>query len=154
LISLFHCSSSKNHSEISFEKTSPITIEKPYYQSWIAGIQGGGSGINLYLPVQNKELKLDSAYFRGMIAKVQSINLGYVSYFKTALNQNEDIIISSELDAEYGNQLPEKKYEFPFILKENECVISFREDNKIKYFKIENLFEMPSQQYPSASPKH
>ena len=152
LTSLSQCSSSKNASEITLEKTNPFTFEKPYFQSWVAGIQGGGSGINLYLPIQNTTLKLDSAYFRNMTSKVQIINTGYVSRFKTALNQKEDIIMSSEENAEYGNQFPQNKNPFPFQLKENECVISYTEDDKTKYFKITNLFEMPIQQYPSAPP--
>ena len=153
MASFLQCSSFKNPSEIVLEKTNPITIEKPYFQSWVAGIQGGGSGINLYLPIQNTTLKLDSAYFRGMIAKVQIINTGYVSHFKTALNQKEDIIMSGEENAEYGNQIPANNNPFPFQLKENECVISYTEDNTTKYFRIINLIEMPIELYPSASPK-
>ena len=153
MTSFSQCSSSKNPSEISLEKTNPITIEKPYFQAWIAGIQGGGSGINLYLPIQDTTLKLDSAYFRGMTSKVQIVNTGYVSHFKTALNQKEDIIMSGEGHAEYGNQIPVNKKPFPFQLKENECVISYLEDNRTKYFKIMNLIEMPIELYPSTSPK-
>ena len=154
LVGFSQCSSSKNPSEIALEISMPLTIEKPYFQSWIAGIQGGGSGINLYLPSQNTTFKLDSAYFRGMTSKVKIINTGFVSHFKTTLNQKEDIIMSEEDNAEYGNQIPENKNPFPFQLKENECVISYLEDNRTKYFKILNLYEMPIQLYPSAQPKH
>ena len=153
LVGFSQCSSSKNSSEIVLEDSNPITFEKPYFQSWVAGIQGGGSGINLYLPSQNTTFKLDSAYFRSMTSKVQVINAGYVSHFKTALNQKEDIIMSGEENAEYGNQLPANKNIFPFQLKENECVISYTKDNSTKYFKIINLFEIPMQQYPSTPPK-
>ena len=85
---------------------------------------------------------------------MQIINTGYVSHFKTALNQNEDIIMSGEDSAEYGNELPANIKPFPFQLKENECVISYKEGNTIKYFKVMNLIEMPLQLYPSAPPKH
>jgi len=150
MTSFSQCSSSKNASVISLETTNPITFEKPYFQSWIAGIQGGGSGINLYLPSQDTTFKLDSAFFRGMKSKIQIINIGYISHFKTDLNQREDIIMSGEENAEYGNQFPVKITPFPFQLKENECVISYTEENKTKYFKIGNLFEEPLQPYPSA----
>lgn len=150
---ILQCSSSKNASEYNLEKTNPIQFEEPYFQSWIAGIQGGGSGINLYLPSNDTTLKLDSVYFRGMISKVKIINTGYISHFKTNLNQRDDIIMSDEENAEYGNQLPSKDERLPFQLKDNECVISYTEDDITKYFKVINLIEVPIALYPSTAPK-
>jgi hypothetical protein len=36
-----------------FASKSPISIEVPYFQSWVAGVQGGGSGIDVFLPVKD-----------------------------------------------------------------------------------------------------
>ena len=101
------CTSSKRSTD-TLLVDAPILFDKPYFQAWIAGIQGGGSGINLYLPTTAMHIELDSAYFRGMTAKLKTYESGYIARFKTDLNQHHDLIISAEEYAEYANQLPEK----------------------------------------------
>ena len=44
VIGLISCSNSK---ELEIQKVSE-TIDSVYFQKWIAGIQGGGSGINFH----------------------------------------------------------------------------------------------------------
>jgi len=153
MVSFSQCSGSKNTQETTLQKTAPTQLDKPYYQAWVAGIQGGGSGINVFMPSRETSVKLDSAYFRGMKAKVEITNEGYIARFKTKANQKDDVIMSSESNSEYGNQLPQKE-NFPFQLKDNECVISYYKDNTLAYFKIEDLFEKAMAQYPSAPPRH
>ena len=52
-----------------------IKIGKAYYQNWVAGIQDGGSGFNLYLSIIEKPqtIVLDSAFFRGKKSKLEII---------------------------------------------------------------------------------
>ena len=146
------CSGTKHTQEPQLEKTAPIPVEKAYFQAWVAGIQGGGSGIHLYLPDSTTDIKLDSVYFREMVAKLNRDSTGYVALFRTQTNQRDDVIMSNENHAEYGNTLSEKA-QIPFQLKANECVVSYIENNNIRYFKIENLIEKPMKQYPSAPPR-
>ncbi len=49
--------------------------------------------------------------------------------------------MSNEPNAEYGNPIPKIKEKLPFALKENDCVISYKESDKTKYFKIEKIIE-------------
>lgn len=137
------------------QKSAPIALEGVYCQSWISGVKGGGSGLNLFIPVAQKipqNMQLDSAYFRGMVAKLEladpNQNL-YVARFEETFNQKQDIIMSNDPNAEYGNQFPRLTKKIPFNLKDTECVISYNESNVTKYFKIENIVIKKQEHYPS-----
>lgn len=158
LVSLFfalsfsQCSSSKKILE-----SAPVTLGEVYFQSWVAGVQGGGSGINLFIPIgesSQSSMVLDSVYFRGKVAKLETKtdNTLYIGRFLTAANQQSDLKMTNEDNGEYGNVLPSSTGNFPFQLKDNECVVSYQENNNTKYFKIENISEKARVDYPSAPP--
>ncbi|WP_397364246.1 hypothetical protein [Olleya sp. R77988] len=127
------------------QKEASFKTDKAYYQSWVAGVRGGGSGINVFIPVTSElnDLKLDSLYFRGqkvaLTTKPNNPNL-FIGRILTKGNQKEDY--TSETD------------KIPFDLNPNDAVISYTENGTIKYFKIENLVEKQAQQYPSAPPRN
>ena len=68
------CDTNKNTTE--FIINPPFSIDKIYYQKWIAGTQGGGSGVNLYVEFSqiNKGVLLNEFYFRNNIAAVKKSN--------------------------------------------------------------------------------
>lgn len=137
------------------QKNPSFELDSTYFQKWVAGVQGGGSGIHLYISVltNKNQVVFDSAYFRGYKAKIEISKMGYIASFKTELNQKEDIIMTNKNHGEFGNKSPLNETYFPFKLNQNECVISYIEDHTKKYFKIENLIEKSMEQYPSAPPK-
>jgi hypothetical protein len=47
-----------------------------------------------------------------------------------------DMIIHKDPKKEYGNKTPTKADDFLFKLKENECVISYLQDQKEKFYKL------------------
>lgn len=162
LASFSNCSSTKEvNNEANkigmqnFQETPSFILGETSYKYWTAGIQGGGSGINvLVLVEENKNnVVFDTIYFRGMQSKLEAVKTGYVANFRTKANQKEDLIMSADKNAEYGNEIADKAA-FPFQLKDKECIISYIEDNIIKYFKIENLVEKPRDMYPTAPPKN
>jgi len=129
VVTLVQCSSIPK-----LEKNRPLTFETVYYQKWNAGTQEGGSGINVYLQSKKSSVQLDSIYFRGHKAKLQpdaNNSLLYVGRFKSNDNTSN----------------------LPFKLEDDECVVSYVKANKVRYFKISNLNERKSLNYPNASPK-
>lgn len=148
MASFSQCSSTKK-----LQEKAPMALEQVYCQQWVAGIEGGGSGINIFIPVKDKSVVLDSVYFRGKGVKLETKDdeLLFVGRFKSAFNQPKDMVFSNEPNAEYGNrlELPEK---IPFELKDNECVISYIDGNTTKYFKVDNVVEKEMIAYPSAPP--
>ena len=148
LLSLVMTSFSQCSSAQKLQEKAPTSFGKVYCQSWVAGARGGGSGIDIYIPVSDYSVKLDSVYFRGKKAKltIQSDNNKvFVGRIKTDLNnEKQDIIMSGDSKKEYGNKLPELPEKIPFELEDNQCVVSYQEDDITKYFKIENVVEKAS----------
>ena len=112
------------------QKNAPTQFGDVYCQKWTAGVKGGGSGLNLFIPAMDKSIQLDSVYFRGKVVKLEvkpgDLTL-YIGRFKTEFNQPSDVVMSSDSNEEYGNQLPEKVKIIPFELKDDECVVSYKE---------------------------
>jgi len=138
---------------------APVKIGNAYYQHWVAGIQGGGSGINLFITVAgiiNKSIQLDSVYFKGKVSKLEfkpSNSSLFIGRFPSDVNSKKDIIMSNKPKGEYGNETPIRKVKIPFELKENECVISYLERGKTKYFKIKNVVKKQPEYLPEVAPK-
>lgn len=144
------CSSTQN-----LQEKAPLDIGEVYCQKWIAGVEGGGSGLNIFIPTKDSSIKLDSVYFRGKASKLESTvqdGIMYIGRFKGEANQMKDIIISSEPNAEYNNPIPRLPKKIPFGLKDNECVISYKVNHKTNYFRVVNIKEKDLLPYPSAPP--
>ena len=150
MASFSQCSSAKK-----LQKDTPFTLGQVYCQAWIAGVEGGGSGLNIFIPISDTAIELDSVYFRGKVAKLetklQNKSL-YIGRFVSNANQKKGLIMSNEPYAEYGNKMPKISQKIPFELKDSECVISYKDGKTIKYFKIDNIVEKDLIPYPSAPP--
>lgn len=151
MFSFSQCSSQKK-----LQDKAPVQLKEVYCQSWVAGIRGGGAGMNIFIPVEaisDKDIEIDSVFFRGKSAKLttkpQNKSL-YIGRFTSDANKPHDIVMSSDEQQEYGNKMPKAKEVIPFELRDNECVVSYKVGSKTKYFKIENIEEKRSIPYPSA----
>lgn len=149
MASFSQCAGSKK-----IQDKAPVTIDQAYCQSWVAGIEGGGSGLDIFIPIKNKFFPLDSVYFRGKVTKLEIApdSLMFIGRFKMAFNQPKDIIMHKDPKKEIGNQMPEIPKKIPFDLKDDECVISYLDDEETKYFMVKNIVEKPILAYPAAPP--
>lgn len=154
MVNFSNCSSAQK-----LQKESPVNVGKAYYQYWVAGVKGGGAGMNLFVEIDNslnKPIQFDSIYFRGKVSKIEikpNNKRLLIGRFSSKINQKKDIIMSNKPNAEYGNEMPKLKEKIPFNLKDDECVVSYKEGDKTKYFKIENIVEEKPNYFPSAPPK-
>ncbi|MCB0461648.1 MAG: hypothetical protein R2816_01525 [Flavobacteriaceae bacterium] len=149
MASFSQCSSAQK-----LQKKAPITINQVYYQKWIAGVEGGGSGVNIFIETSSNTIKLDSVYFQGKGAKLvlkPSNDTLYIGRFISDFNKKEDMVFSSDPNKEYGNKPPQLPVKIPFELNDDECVISYSENDKTKYFKLKNIKERESINYPMMS---
>ena len=152
-LSIFNCKSAQEPL-LEFQTTAPIEISEPYYNSWVAGIEGGGAGINVFLPItESPKIIIDSLHFRGEKSAVETRDQLIIGRFKYSTNRKKDIIFSSNLQDEYRNKLPPRIDKTPFSLTQNECVISYQVNNKRFYYKISNLKKQRDIAYPSAPPE-
>ena len=152
--SLFtNCSSAQK-----LQANAPLNFGAAEFQTWVAGVKGGGSGINLYIPVleaSETNIKLDSVYFRGKVATLELLqdeSNTYVARFKGEFNQIVAISINTDKSLEGDGKNSEIVQKIPFDLKDSECVISYKKGGEIQYFKIENISEKPPVHYPSVRP--
>jgi len=138
--------------EVSKESTSEV-----YYQNWVAGVKGGGSGTNLFVSkaiVKNKELI--TAYFKGRSVGFDPIHENsnvFIARFKGEANQRYDLNMEEEAINEYGNRTPTKKDSIPFNLAINDAVVSYLENNRLKYIKFTNVPQKEMLAFPSAPRK-
>ncbi len=98
--------------------------------------------VKLYIPVkaiQENRVSLDSAYFKGQKAELKKdpeIDGVYSAEFDSG---NRSFVLSSDPREEYGNRMPVIPEEIPFELNEDEAVIVFTENNKVKFYKIRGI---------------
>ena len=154
-LSFAQCTSTKKTMEIT--KTIELTkesISEVYYQKWVAGVRGGGSGIDLYI---NKSVvgdkKLITAYFKGKSVKFNSIAMNsnvYIAHFNGEANQKYDLNMEADAINEYGNKIPTKKDSIPFKLAINDAVVTYLENNTLMYLKLLNIPKKETLAYPSA----
>ncbi|PHS66867.1 MAG: hypothetical protein COB12_05390 [Flavobacterium sp.] len=146
------CGGSKSNNEnVKIVENPPFSIFKIHSQKWVAGVQGGGSGINLYVSIKNisEGVEIKEFYFGNKITEVKHTSENnYVGYFKTETNR--DVIMDGNATNEAANIPPQKS---PFQLAKNEAVISYSENNKTYYYKVSNIEEKEMLAYPQSNPK-
>ena len=137
LLGFSQCATSKEISK-KLQINTPFSIEKATYTDWVSGVKGGGSGTNVIVTIKDidsNNIEIDSLYFRGLKVKVEIKESSYIGRFNSSINQRKDKVLHSEPKKEFGNQVPIMEKEFPFELKNDEAVLSYKEKGKRKFYK-------------------
>ncbi len=139
MVNFSSCSSAQK-----LQEETPFSIGEVSSQKWVAGVQGGGAGINVFIPISEIEenIEMKGLYYHGKLVELEKRKDGlYIGRFKTNINQKVDFIIDEDSKKEYGNKVPEieEKAKIPFELKDNEAILSYMHKGRLKYFKIENI---------------
>lgn len=121
------------------EKKSILRFSESYYKFSSTGVKGGNSGYEIHLKVDKnnsldkKEMKLQGVYFKEKYAELKHQGLEkYQGYIKEKNTTNKLEFDTNKED----KKIKEKVEKIPFILKENEAVISYSINKKLKYVKI------------------
>jgi hypothetical protein len=134
IIAQFQCASSKPK----LQDSAAFQTDRIYFQEWFAGINVGGTGMNMYFPNLNSSnnVVIDSVYFRNLKGKLTP---GRATY--TAILKNKSPYDTTTT-----------KVRIPFKLSDNECVISYFENGEKKYLKIGNISEKEGIYYEDGPP--
>ena len=126
---------------ITFEEPTALNVRPVSFQEWYAGIEVGGTGINVFVPITNEssDIVIDSIYFRNLKGKL-IVKDG--KYFASLEN-------TSKL---YTFKKSEKSADYPFTLEDHECAISYIENGETKYFKVAQLNEFAGTYYENGAP--
>jgi hypothetical protein len=154
LIGFTNCSTSQ---KIALQEKTPFNIVSVFSQKWTAGQENGGSGMNVHVTIQNIDgatYELKDFYFRGrktILEDASTNNNGlYVAYFINPTKTEKEIILHKDHKKEAGNEPPHLEGKFPFILENDEGIISYTENGKLKYHKLKNIVNKFPVFYPSA----
>jgi hypothetical protein len=119
------------------------------YETWVAGVRGGGSGINFYLELKSEipsNVELKKVIFRGYeVSFEKQDNLHFQAMIKTSGNQQKFEGDDSQIITSPKNAL---------TLAENEAILIFLKSGKEIRQTIKEVKERPMLLYPSAKPKN
>ena len=123
-------------------------IKEVYSQAWVAGVRGGGAGINVFVNLNSpfeKGLVLEKIQFKNYEATFEKTNeLSYIARIDTGQNQLKGINIEAT-DVEEETVVHESKVS----LKENQAILFFTKEGKMYSKIIENVEEREMIAYPS-----
>ena len=119
------------------------------YQGWVAGVRGGGSGINFYIDLKSvlpANIELKKLIFRGYEAPFEKQdNLHFQAMIKTSGNQQKFDGDDSQIYTSPKNAL---------TLAENEAILIFSKNGKEIRQTIKEVKQKPMLLYPSVKPKN
>ena len=121
--------------QFKLEKKSILTFEESYYQEWVAGVKGGGAGLNIFLKlkesVNNTKVQIEGLYFREKYCELKFQGAKkYQGFIKTNQNNKPNISDNSVVVEETEIK------KIPFTLEKDNAVITYKENGKQKFFKI------------------
>ena len=118
------------------------------YETWVAGVRGGGSGINFYVDLKTElssNVELKKVIFRGYEAPFEKQDdLHFQAMIKTSGNQQKFDGDESQIYTSPKNAL---------TLAENEAILIFLKNGKEIRQTIKEVKEKPMLLYPSTKPK-
>jgi hypothetical protein len=151
MVSFSQCSTAQK-----LQDKAPTKLGQAYCQNWVAGVQGGGSGINIFIPIEDANLVLDSVYFRGNIVKLevkpQEAGALFIGRIATDFNNLNEPTLNGDTVSKRETTEQTTTTKMPFDLKDDECVVSYLDGTTTKYFKITNVGEKASIPMMSAPP--
>ena len=141
--------------EQKLQDNAPLEFGEVYYRNRPQAVRDLPSILTLYIPINTSSpsVELDSVYFKGRSAKLETSEQNkqlYLARFVTKPEYSEDIIMSSDMAKEHQNKLPKVKQSIPFELRPNECIISYKQAGKTKYYKISNIKQKRLDDVPMA----
>ena len=135
-------------------KNATFKVEKAFYNNWVGGQPGvSGTKVEIHLKEASKFV-FEALYFNGKRAKVEVAQketlTQIIAHFSTSKRINSNLILDLDATKELENTVPNLE-KFPFKLKENEAILSYRKGKKIVYFKIENIKKIKLIPFPSVN---
>jgi hypothetical protein len=133
-ITFFGCCASK----VKAQNEHPFEVLEATYSNSV-GEQPDMIVTTLKITTNNKEIQLDSVYFRNHKAPLKRVesdeNSVFIGSFTTSTTPH-DYILHSDPKQEFGNKPPVIVSKLSFELKDNEAVVSYFYKDKINYYKI------------------
>lgn len=134
IVTILFASCAGNHG---LQEKAPVNMENAYYTSQ-------GEVLTLYIPVksiQANRISLDSVYFRNKKSKLTTSPDSPGLYKATFDLGKPDLIMSSDPKEEYENKMPQLNDKMDFELADDEAILIFTQNSKMKYYKLTGVKE-------------
>lgn len=137
------------------ESILQFEIQSVQYQRWVAGVRGGGSGINVFIKFTHelpKDVELEKVLILEFESHAVTYNIDenkYIAAVKTVANQ---LNLDENTQNEYGNEAPLHKT--TTNLPKGEVILVFKKKGKTFTQKVTNAKEIEMLAYPSARPRN
>ncbi|RTY95947.1 hypothetical protein [Flavobacterium sp. GT3R68] len=139
------------HSQKEAAKAMKATIGETYFQNWVAGVRGGGSGTNFYIQCKKpvpKQIILKALYFRDKKSPIhKDSETEYSAGFTGDANKEK----ASDLNP---TPIKGQKVTPPYPITDNEAIIEYSFKGKKAYYKLSTIKEQELKAYPSARPRN
>jgi hypothetical protein len=128
---------------LNLDTNPPFQITSAMYQNWVGGMPGS-NGVLLTISYQSDvDIDFDSIYFLKKVSKLQSNEYKGTKTISGRIDtsvssERKDLTLDSDPKKEFNNQLPKLK-NFPFDLKDNEAVVSYKVKGTLKYYTVKNI---------------
>lgn len=130
----------------------PVPIAEAYYQRWVAGVRGGGSGTNVYIRFEKtlpQEIVVTQLYFSNSVAKANKLSDSEYNFnFVGTANFDRGNELPSDAPTKTTSTAP------PFTIEANEAILEYTQKGQKKYFKMTSINEKEMLAYPSARPQN
>ncbi|OIQ31030.1 MAG: hypothetical protein BM564_02115 [Bacteroidetes bacterium MedPE-SWsnd-G2] len=127
-----------------------LPIAKATYQEWVAGVEGGGSGINIELQLTealDSVITLNSIFYKDYGAKLKQVKdnpLLFIAHINTPLNTDSKLVL--------GDNVSSLSYIKDSVkLKQGEAAVSFFVNGKERFQHIGKLQKKESLLYPQTN---
>lgn len=130
-------------------------IKEIYSQHWVAGVQGGGSGTNVFIQFVKplpKNMQLQKIFFQDKETTILKTNDStFLANFSVKGKRISDL---QETDENLPGNKTQNELKPKYNLQPNQAIVEYLLNGKKKRFKISNIKEKEMLAYPSARPRN
>ncbi|WP_420552051.1 hypothetical protein [Tenacibaculum aiptasiae] len=142
------------------DSNPPFSVKSATYTHITGGLPGNNT-LNLIIEFTSEDsVNFEKVFFqnrstKAVIEKKQNKQYIAARYNTSSDQDRKDLVLHANPKEEHGNTANTKsEKDFPFKLKENEAIITYKIGNKTHYYKIENIKKGEKVFMPSVKPQN
>ncbi len=126
--------------------TPPFKIKKALYTDDFNHLSANKSACLNIIFTSDKPIDFQKIYFQNTIINTlvehkNGKNIIVARYKNRIIPVVNELVLNADSEKEYGNSLPKITEKFPFNLKDNQAVVTYKIGDKILTYKIENMIK-------------
>lgn len=127
-----------------FSNNPPFKVASATYTHVMGGRAPGNASLDLRIAfTAASEVVFEKVYFQNKIVDGVVENKGGTQYlmarYKDKSSASNNMTLHKDAKEEFGNKVKETQEKFPFELKDNEAIISYKENGKTVYYKVTGI---------------